>query len=73
MMASVRRPTHDRSQAQSKFRSLDDPRVRERIREAEERIRSGGDVGADAVYADELGGLVGDLRIAQRSLEDPEP
>jgi hypothetical protein len=59
----------------STLRSLKDPRVLERIREAENRVRNGGPEDDEALMsAEELESVIADLRAGRRPglLEDQE-
>jgi hypothetical protein len=72
MTASTPRSSDDARGPARAFAALALPRVRERIRQAEERVRIGG--GADltgSMSADELGSVIADLR-SGTPVEDPE-
>ena len=60
--------------AARRLRALEDPKVVERIRAAEERVRHGDAPAGDTMSADELGEVIADLRARRgqprRPLED---
>jgi len=58
-----------------KLRALDDPKIRARIREAEERVQNGRGPEDDLMSAEQLEAVIADLRAGRRRepLEDHKP